>query len=341
MKNLRIVRLTFTSPLHISNVRGDYDISERVVHSDTIYSAIIEAWNVLGLNSFIPSSNNSTLGFSISSLFPFYYNKENNKFIYFLPRPASFKPSVDISINKKVKKIEYIDNEFFKELQKNGQLAIDEKNIKGSFYTQESIDSSLIQSNVVSRVRVPRSQGDAQPFYTERIYFKENAGLYFFLQYESESVEIYKSLISALDYLKDEGIGTDRHIGNGMFIYEIDDNAEIIHFTGIDTEYALNLSLYIPESHEKIQKSLDEKCYFEILTRGGWITTYPYLTLRKKYVRAIKEASVLKTQAGIYGKIADISPDRTKLPDVFKSIHPIYRIGRAIWVPIKIQANEN
>lgn len=335
MKNLKIIRLKFTAPLHISNVRGDYDISEKTIHSDTLYSALIEAWSVIGMEKFIPTPENPAIDFSLSTLFPFTSNGagEYTKYIYFLPRPASFKPDVDIKINKKVKKIEYFDSQLFKQLQEHGKLDIKEEQIKGNFYTQEPVEETFYYSTVISRIKVPRSQGDAQPFYTERIYFSENAGLYFFISYEND--QILNAIVAALDYFKDEGIGTDRHVGNGTFTYEIDPNAEIIHFNGIDSAYSMNLSLYIPESHEELKNSIDEKSYFEILTRGGWITSYPYLTLRKKYIRAIKEGSVLKTPSGTYGKIADITPDRSQLPEDMKNIHTIFRIGKSIWVPIK------
>ncbi len=76
MKNLKIIRLKFTAPLHISNVRGDYDISEKTIHSDTLYSALIEAWSVLSMEKFVPKSETLTIDFTISTLFPFYFNKK-------------------------------------------------------------------------------------------------------------------------------------------------------------------------------------------------------------------------------------------------------------------------
>jgi len=331
---MKIIRIKFTSPLHISNVRGDYDISEKIFHSDSMYSAIIEAWNVLGLSGFIPKSANENLPFAISSLFPFTFINNIEEHLYFLPRPASFKPDVPISINKKVKKIEYIDSFFFKQLQQKGKICIDEGCLKGIYYTDKPIDSNLMIADVQPRVRVPRGADDSKPFYTERIYFKENSGLYFFLHYESD--EIYRAILAALDYLKDEGIGTDRHVGNGMFTYEVDENAHIIHFDKIDSKYSLNLSLFIPESHQQVKQIIDDKSYFETLIRGGWITSYPYITLRKKYVRTIKEGSVLQIEPGIYGKIADVTPDKNMLPPSKQEIHPIFRVGKSIWVPFKI-----
>lgn len=330
----KIIRLKFTTPLHISNVRSDYGVSETIIHSDTMYSAIIEAWNSIGLTEFIPKSTNYNLPFTISSLFPFTKDNKNN-FIYFLPRPASFNPNVPIDLHKEVKKIEYIEAEYFKKLQEGEYKDIDITTdiINLNLLTNKKISTPIIFRSEVPRVKVPRSSGDSQPFYVERIYFKENSGLYFFLEYENENV--FEAIKSALNYLKNEGIGTDRNVGNGKFEYEIDDNADIVYFSSIESEYSLNLSLFIPPDHETIKSSIDDNSYFSFITRGGWITTFPYLTLRKKYVRAIKEGSVLKIKSGVSGRIVDITPDKNVLPEQLKNIHPIFRIGKSFWVPYK------
>lgn len=328
--NIKLIRIRFTGPLHISNVRSDYGISETFIHSDTLYSAIIAAWSNLGVNSYIPENPNEPLPFTLSSLFPFV--NLNDEFLYFLPRPASFNPDVSIDLNKKVKKIEYIESTFFKLLQEGKKFDIDQNLIKSQFYSEKKIPHALFEKSEQPRVRVSRSYEPAEPFYIERIFFHEKAGLYFFLHYEDEKV--LQAIQYALDFLKDEGIGTDRNVGNGKFIWELEQNAEIIHFNGIETTHSINLSIYIPQDHQTITSALDEKAQFNILTRGGWITSYPYLSFRKKYIRAIKEGSVLKLPAGINGRIADITTDKDKLPD--KTIHPVYRVGQSLWVPIKV-----
>lgn len=329
-----IIRLTFVTPLHIANQRSDYSISETFIHSDTLYSAIISAWSNLGLNSYIPESANFPLPFTLSSLFP--YVCVEDEYIYFLPRPACFHPDVPIDLNKKVKKIEYFDSSYFKLLQEGKNIEIQEHLIKSQFYTDKKIPLALYERSEQPRVKISRSYKPAEPFYIERIFFHEHAGLYFFIQYDDDTV--LQAIQYALDYLKDEGIGTDRNVGNGKFTWELEPNADIIHFENTESPYALNLSVYVPENHQTITSALDENTYFSIITRGGWITSYPYLSLRKKYIRAIKEGSVLKLPLGSKGRIVDITPDKDKLPD--KNIHPIYRVGKSLWVPIKTMSHE-
>jgi CRISPR-associated protein Csm4 len=326
-----IIRLKFTTPLHISNQRSDYSVSETLIHSDTLYSAIINAWSNLGLTTYIPSNTGSIFPFALSSLFP--YVNLGGEYVYFLPRPACFNQDVPIELNKDFKKIEYIESSYFKLLQQGEKIAIEKSIIKSNLLTNKAISFPLYTKSEQPRVRVSRSFESAEPFYIERIFFHENAGLYFILHYEDE--KILEPIQYALDYLKDEGIGTDRNVGNGKFTWEFENNSNIIHFDNVESSYSTNLSLYIPENHQTISSLMDEGSYFGFITRGGWITSYPYLSLRKKYIRAVKEGSVLKIAQGISGRIADITPDRDKLPDDFKNIHTIFRVGKAIWVPIK------
>lgn len=326
---MKIVRLKFTTPIHISNNRTDYGISETFLHSDTLYSAILSAWSYLGFQEYLVSLQN--IPFVCSSLFP--YISYENKYYYFLPRPLSFQPSVNIDLLKKVKKIEFIQAEIFKKIQKGEEITITEDNLKGNFLTEITDNIKIYEKSVQNRVRIPRGFGFSQPFYVDRLYFSDNAGLYFFLKCESPEVE--KAISSALDYLRLEGFGTDRNVGNGKFEFEIDENAQIIHFEGLDTTYSMNLSLFIPEKHKDFVEIIDENSKFTVLIRGGWITSYHYLTFRKKYIRTIGEGSTLRIPNGISGRIVDVTPDISLLPTYAQNIHRIYRVGKAIWVPIK------
>jgi len=66
-----IVRLFFTTPLHIGNERSDYALANFIMHSDAFMAAIFHAWSRLGWDHLIPADAQSSPGFFISSLFPF------------------------------------------------------------------------------------------------------------------------------------------------------------------------------------------------------------------------------------------------------------------------------
>jgi CRISPR type III-A-associated RAMP protein Csm4 len=185
-----------------------------------------------------------------------------------------------------------------------------------------------MSSEVFPRVTIPRQGGDATPYYIERIFFNKYSGLFFIAQFDNDEIKNY--VISALLYLSDEGIGTDRHVGNGLFKFEEDK----IDFEPITSDYAINLSLYCPSA--EIVKNIinDDNVAYEVITRGGWITTPEYNTLRKKYIRMFKEGSMLKIKNTTDGRIVNISPDNSKLPEKAKNIHPIYRVGKSIFLSV-------
>lgn len=327
-----LFRLKFTTPLHISNVRSDYAKSENIIHSDTLYSAIFEAWSKLGITEQIEKQSNQ-LQFTLSSLFPFTIDNKTNNYVYFFPKPLNLShKKVNEKKHKDFKKIKYVDKNFL-EKYRNGYRELNDDSfnlVKGQYLTGASIDTNFMSSEVFPRVTIPRQGGDATPYYVERIFFNKNSGLFFIAQFDNDEIKNY--VISALLYLSNEGIGTDRHVGNGFFKFEEDK----IDFEPITSDYAINLSLYCPSA--EIVKNIinDDNVAYEVITRGGWITTPQYNTLRKKYIRMFKEASILKINNLTAGRIIDITPDKTILPETAKNIHPIYRIGKSLFLTIKI-----
>jgi len=252
--------------------------------------------------------------------------------------------NVPQSEQKNAKKVEFIDKDFFEKLRKQGSLGDYSTFVKGKFLTQKNITSEksntreksitadFIQSEVFPRVRIPRDGGDAEPYYVDRIFFKENSGIFLLAQFDNE--EIKKEFISALRYLADEGIGTDRHVGNGLFEF---DKEEGFNFEEtIQSGYSINLSLFCPNSNEINNILNDDKVAYEIIARGGWITTPEYNTLRKKYIRMFKEGSVLKINKNIDGRVVNITPEKNKLPEHARNIHPIYRVGKSIFLSVNL-----
>lgn len=325
-----IFRLRFITPLHISNVRSDYSKSETIIHSDTLYSSIFEAWSILGKENLI-AEQTGNLQFTLSSLFPYTVDK-NDKFVYFFPKPLNLLANQTSVINlKDIKRIEFIDQEFLERYRNEGLNYDYSESVKGNFLSNKCIRSDFMQSEIYPRVTIPRDKGEAMPYYVERIFFTEGSGLYFIAQFENEQVK--NNVISAIKYLGNEGFGTDRHVGNGMFEFDED----TISFTEINnSSHAMNLSLFCPEN-ESVKTILDDDYVaYELVTRGGWITTPMFNSLRKKYVRMFKEGSILKINKYIDGKVVDVSPDKNLLPENLKNINPIYRIGKSLFLNMKI-----
>lgn len=334
-----VYKLHFTAPIHIGDERLDYGSSQKYLHSDSMYAALTSVLASVGYT--IPADGD--LGFQISSLFPFYQRSKDDKALFFFPKLKNQRvsPPKFQEIAKQIKKVEWIDFESFTSLI-NGEnylyadLELTKKCLKSNFFTKENLPvDGFIHSEVAPRVQVPRygiegAVTDAEPFYMERVFFKDYSGLFFIAT--GDNLDL---LEKALQILKNEGIGTDRTIGQGFFDLETD-NLEINH---TESKTVTNLSLFCPESKEQLSQLLNEDgestIAYDFKKRGGWITTAPFNTFRKNSVYMFTEGSVFnhlnKTSTFSMGAIADLKPG-----SVNGLNHSVFRSGKAIFIPVKI-----
>lgn len=333
MKNkFKVYKLHFTTPLHIGDERADYGVSLKSFHSDAMYAALTSCLAKVGKK--IP--DHGDMGFTISSLFPFYQNeKENTNAVYFFPKLLNQQlPKLeDISKAKKIKKVSWLDTSYFEKLINGVSLFendSDEKRINDTFLTAVDIESGFISSQVSQRVKVSRDfSKDAEPFYMDRLYFKGKSGLFFIADGDTKLLDI------ALDILQHEGIGTDRNVGNGYFEFKTDE----IELDLPKSSVVASLSMFCPENKEQLENMIDnEKVAYDFIKRGGWITTSPFNSYRKKTIQMFTPASVFKHEEEIsnpivLGKIVDLNPNLS-----FEDIdHPIWRSGRSIFIPVKLK----
>lgn len=359
MSQLYRIKFHFTAPVHIGSVRADYDSSQKRLHSDTLYSAIMQAWSVLDRVDLIEKNP----AFTVSSLFPFQQmGEDTNETLYFFPKPVNALQPTEYRTHKKLKKIQYLEQTVFKKYLKEGENAFmdwlkgetedfksketTEKYINGSycFDDSENFNSNFLSSKVYPRVYVPR-QGernngelltDTEIYYIERLFFNGNSGLFCLAQFDSEQHK--NNVIGALNYLGDEGIGTDRNVGNGSFEVTCEVFNDFNDLTSINSDYRLNLSLFCPDNQDDLASMLpesDEHIAYHLQKRGGWITKAPYLTYRKQSVYMFGEGSVFKTSTlksnvETMGKTVDLQPKNTP-NDI---THPIYRVGKSLFLPI-------
>lgn len=331
-KQLKIYKLHFTFPLHLSTQRADYGISQTTIPSDTIYAALTACLAKLGEK--IP--DNGDLGCTISSLFPFYQSKDGEA-MYFLPRPLlSESPTAEIKEMKKIKKVAWLEVSAFNAMLA-GNNPFTSFEIKGKYLLPKGKDfgkneknedyTDFCHSQVSERVSITdrTMQSDAEPFYMDRVFFREKSGLYFIAEGNTELLD------KALKLLALEGIGTDRNVGNGFFEYE---PATIELNLPNNSNHILTLSSFCPESKEQLDSMLDsDKATYELQRRGGWITTPPNQSLRKNVIYMLAAGSVLKHDANdicTFGKIVNLRPE------IIKNQHSIWRCGKALFIPINV-----
>ncbi len=275
---VKTVKLLFKSPLHVGSENG---LSETVVpvHSDTIFSAIINALIYLDIDMwpFIEAFERGE--FSISSGFPF---KGEN---FYFPRPFHINRLLkDIALENKerysklknLKKKQFFDKENFEKMINNKFPDFDEINLEEN-YGYKIWD--------VPKVALNRITGDSQIYYISQVFFDDNAGLYFL--YSGSKSWFRDYIIPAMRLLSDEGIGGKRTWGLGLFEFEVN-NIKIKEPEGTDF---VTLSLMIPENRGKL-------VLWSFIKRSGWVFTRNGKPRRKPTMMMVSEGSIVKKDPG-------------------------------------------
>ena len=335
----KLFKLHFTSPLHIADKHEEESSSLKTIQSDTLYAAMMSC--LAKSCETIPA--NGDLGFTVSSLFPYFQKGKGDSPIYFLPMPMQSRLShlADVSMAKSIKGIQWVDSCLYSKLL-SGNNFFDETDeyypyIQETYLTPKTLpedtdgSKEFVKSEVSQRVTLQSRTGeeDALPYYVDKILFRYESGLYFLAEGNTELLE------KALGILSNEGIGTDRHVGFGFFEY-FTDNLQIE--IPENANHQIALSLLIPESKEELSDLLaSDDVSYDFTRRGGWITTYPYTTLRKNAIYGFMPGSVFNLIPGqpctTIGKIVNLKPEVGELTPN----HSIWRNGKAIMLPVKLK----
>lgn len=326
MATYTIIKLKDMSPLHMGTGKENYDFSASHVQSDTLSAALaairVQYEKKEGLEDFLRS-------FSLSSAFPFYSGH------YFLPRPLG---KINVRIDdcdeyisrKKLKTIRFIEQSLWCEIINGKEVHIKTNQLKDGYLLSDTVQDfkQPCKSIVNQRVSVPRADNlDAEPFFFDWTFFNKEAGLYCITDAKGELLE---ELIHLFKLLGENGIGTDKNIGGGKFTIDKDS----ISLPEFDSDSCMLLSLYIPQESE--MKNLDLECSrFELVQRGGYMAgsqENDFWHLRKKSIYMFQVGSILKTTESLQGKIVDLCP--TDYHD--ERMHPVYRSGKPLAIPIKL-----
>jgi CRISPR-associated protein Csm4 len=325
---MKIVKLRFTSPLHLSRGKSTLDESFDVLHSDTLKSALfVCALDLYGSEEIDASFFEQ---FTISSAFPFVND------VLFFPKPATLLKGISENIDrKKLKEVNYFSKPVFEQLLKGTLGDLSDKLISNIRYYSESplYDNQPFKSETVQRVTVNRTyEEEGNTFYTERLFFTEGCGLFFLIDCKPEFLS---KIEAALRLLGDNGIGSDKSVGNGQFEFSA---IEDFNFDGA-TKVApkqVALSLYCPEQSEVSDEEFLNNSAYALIKRGGYIANpenFNRSTLRKKSIVMFIEGSVFPNppSSKLIGKWVKLTPETGS-----KVEHEIYRDGRALFFPYNL-----
>lgn len=337
----RVFKLHFQSPLHLSKGKtDDYGESEEVLHADALKSALyVCARQVLGTDV-VGDTDAFFRRFRISSAFPFVGDE------LFFPKPqARIQPFMATEVAeerqaKKHKKVQFLGQSYFEDLinDHKRQLRKDDFTNDGRFVSDHADvralgDTPVFATDVQQRVTIPANyEEDPLPYYVDRLYFSQSAGLWF--AYASNDETVCRDVLAALKLLGDNGVGTDRSVGNGQFC--VSETTLSLRVPDEPTHQLL-LSLWCPEKAELDPDFLAQSAY-GLIKRGGYMASPDrpeHLTYRKKSIFMFTEGSVFPNRPDrpMLGKVADLKPDA---PDVKQHV---WRDGLAFTIPITLLAD--
>jgi CRISPR-associated protein Csm4 len=339
MGEWRLINLNFgRSPAHFGERGiGIEETSERV-RSDTLFSAWITAYaqlfgreEVAGLLKEFGTEPEPP--FRLSSTF--IYQELGAKTVYYLPRPKAFPAKYpfgkDLDFAKDYKKLNYLPLETWRRWYQSEEG-----------FSEEDLQNKEVKSygDTFKTARIPKVAIDrttrATNFYhTGFVQFQSEtnpSGLYFLLYFPEANPTLEHDLRAAIGFLGEEGIGGERSSGAGRFevVWEnlSDEWQQVVKFSGAE-QHSL-ISMFWDSS---LDTKLLEKASYELLERGGWITSPSSgRQSRRKSVQMFAEGSVF---SGIpQGQLADVTPDGFDNPR--QGGHKIYRSGIALSLPVKI-----
>lgn len=311
MATYNIYKMTFTSPLHLSRGKMDtYESSETMLHSDALKSAIYVAARQVCTAGWADAFMHDI---RISSAFPFDAQG------CYLPMPLSYHPAIDADDRKEFKKVKYLTIKQFEQIA-NGRkpdLLVDKK----------ALQPIVWERDTTQRVKI-NYEGDSTPFYLEKLYPKENTGLYFMVENLNENDK--KELDTAMRFLSETGIGLQRNLGNGRFGCAAD--TLTIELAESKSTAWVSLSLYYPKNEKELSNDVLENGFYQFKKRGGWISSSENennISLRKKSVMMFTEGSVFPFESiDNKGVVENVKPNIALVN------HEIWRDGKAIFLPI-------
>lgn len=302
------VKLSFKTPIHIGYREGAVDLTDTIIHSDTIFSGIINCYALLYGNEKAKEMTALFLDgktpFMVSSAFYFVDDE------YLMPRPLNFSLERYTEDIKKDKKVKYIsEGALLKGLEK--------LYIKGEFAFSKDIQKEIYKVEERPRVVVDRFTNATHIYYSSCFRFNEGCGLWFYLDVEDG---IKHEIESAIKLLADEGIGGERSYGYGQFDFSMDKIESGVE----NAEQYMLLSLCIPNERDDLEKL---KAY-GLIERTGYISS-PYLKSKRYMLHTmIKEGSILGDK--FIGNVVDNTPSDF-------DIHKVIKYGKAFLIPLRLE----
>lgn len=328
MMRLEVIKIRFKdAPLHLSDGRGRYYVSDDILHADTLKNAFFAAaGRILGPSVFQSSFYDQ---FLLSSGFPFLEEE------YFFPRPKVGLSFYRLS-PRESKGVRFLGKNLFELFAQGdpkistplGMIGLND----GEALTRNIMiaGADLYERQVQDRVNL----NTLTPFYMETLRFHEAGGVFFAVKFlEEDNSAVRTKIMQALESLSDEGLGSDKAYGFGKFDI-IKAEGGYFHSIELDVpqtaDFQMNLGPYRPNNQE-IQWLKDDlpRSAFQVMERGGFIAepaNPEHLSYRKHKAMFFSPGSIFPTRPGRKGEKINLQPESVS--------HPVWREGASIFIPI-------
>lgn len=375
MQQLLPYHLYFNGGLHVGVSGVNLEEAAVSIPSDTIFSALLSSWAQLGesveqwIEPFRSEDDDQTHPpFLLTSAFPFIGG------LRFYPLPASvqhhFQPDVWSKFSKNIKRVHYISETLLMKMA-NGEkmdaylFPLEEygKPFKGAvmqegalWFLLDEIDKlppayryserrfhayrhlRVWKQLALPHVTLNRTSSRSTLFYSGRVVYNKDCGLWFAVQWTNPKMEISPVKISykeafekSLKRLSESGLGGERSSGNGSFHYEV--KQLITNFKEAECgDLVYLLSRCLPSARDLPDMlSVNSETAYQIVNISGWLQSPVAAAQRRKKLSMFREGSLVVAANLPLGSIVDIRPAfNNPNGDV---PHPVYRSGFGLPIP--------
>lgn len=317
--------------------------TDKYLHSDTLFSALVNVASKIGAANELVEEMNSTN--RISSAF-YMLENESNPPVYFLPRPTIPLTNCGSSF-KLIKQKVFVSREVlekgiemcrWKELIGTEELIAGEnwisttneiRNLLGNgFSFEKASEIRLFQFASIPQVCVHATVSENSYYQVgnlqiadNRAYFEKlQVHLYFLLSEKPSPL-----LNSVLELLVYEGLGGQRSTGCGQ-VLEVT-HAEFAPFSESDNKCRFMALSKIAPSNDDMAVLEKNTCCYQATIRGGR-TIDNTNSIRLKQLRMIDEGAIFEEY--IDGKIVDLCPENINTPFLRYGRAFLYKIPKTI-----------
>jgi CRISPR type III-A-associated RAMP protein Csm4 len=330
-----IFDLTVRGALHLGEFTGvNREKALEWIPSDSLFAALVEAWAHTGamvterLQQFLVAMPEEP-PFRLMSALP------RAAGVRFYPAPPILPTDKAVfqgASHKKAKKVRWLSQQVLDALTINGDpggmlihggsVWLTDKEA-GDLQAAVGLDDdgrlTLWAYQSVPHVTVDRASSASNLFYTGRVTFGPQCGLWFAVR--GETVWVRQALV----YLQDAGLGGLRSTGHGAFTWEDLD----VDWPEADTGAGLLLSRYAPASQAEVETTLQTGAgFYQFVTVGGWYKDHSGHPWRRRSVRMIAEGALLPIE-NTHGKLVDVHPDDEAIT---QGPPNVYRYGLAFFI---------